>query len=576
MSIFRLFKLVFDLLENRKTIPFLIFLFLFNSIVEVAGISAIAWFLVLATEPVKSNSEVYQFFSNWLNVDETSIIMLTMATFLIVAIILKSSLSLFTNRFIYHYSFNQGALIRARLLSKYLDLPYEEWSSKSMSEYIQSVVNLPVQYSQNILLSVVRIFSEGIVFIAISIFIITVDSLAFFMFGLIIFILYWLFNFFFKKRSAFYGKKINDDSREMISIISESLTGFAEIRLKNTGDFFISRLLRFAKDFSSNAAKFEIINTIPRYLIEISILLFLILYLLSFSFYGFRPIDEALFTLGILGAASIRIAPSANLILSAVNQIRFGRDTLLILKDALLVPKGYESVAYSNIDIKSNIESLEIKSLTFAYAGDNTNLIFKNISLNFFSGTVIGIKGRTGSGKSTFLALILGLLKPSSGSVKFNYDSKSFLTSDCIVPASYIPQKPFIINDNVQNNIALGEIESVVNKDQIHEALKKAKLDSEISEDRTELLGDGGNTLSGGQRQRLSIARAFYENNKFIVLDEPTSALDEETRDYVVKQIHNLKEGRIIVMVSHDPDILFLCDEVYEVKSGKILKLNKK
>jgi len=576
MSIFKSFKLVFDLLENKKTIPFLIFLFLFNSIIEVAGISAIAWFLVLATDPVKSNSEVYQFVSTWLSIEDTSIIMLIIAVSLILAIILKSSLSLFTNRFIYQYSFNQGALIRTRLLGKYLDLSYEDWSSKSMSEYIQSVVTLPVQYSQNILLSVVRIFSEGIVFIAVSIFIVTIDSLAFIMFGLIIFILYWFFNFLFKKRSAFYGKKINDESREMISTITESLTGFAEIRLKNTGDFFLNRLLKSAKDFSTTAAKFEIINTIPRYLIEISILFFLILYLLSFSFYGVRPIEEALFTLGILGAASIRIAPSANLIMSAVNQIRFGRDTLLILKDALLVPRGYESVVYSDIDRKSNIESIDIQSLNFAYSGDNSNLIIKDVSLKFSSGSVTGIKGKTGSGKSTFLALILGLLKPSSGSIKFNYNSKSFLTNDAIMPASYIPQKPFIINDNVQNNIALGENESDISKERINEALKKAKLDSEISFERADRLGEGGNMLSGGQRQRLSIARAFYEDNKFIVLDEPTSALDSETRDYIVNQIHKLKKGRIIVLVSHDPQILLLCDEVYEVKFGKISKLNEK
>jgi ABC-type bacteriocin/lantibiotic exporter with double-glycine peptidase domain len=435
-------------------------------------------------------------------------------------------------------------------------------------------VNLPVQYSQNILLSVVRIFSEGIVFIAVSIFIVTIDSLAFVMFGSIIFILYWSFNLIFKKRSVFYGKKINDESRVMISTITESLTGFAEIRLKNTGNFFLDKLLRSAKIFSSTAAKFEIINTIPRYLIELSILLFLILYLLSFSFYGVRPIEEALFTLGILGAASIRIAPSANLIMSAVNQIRYGRDTLLILKDALLVHRGYESFAYANLDKKSNIESIDIKSLAFAYSGDNSNLIIEGVSLRMVSGSIIGIKGKTGSGKSTFLALILGLLNPSSGSIRFNYDSKSFLTSDFLMPASYIPQKAFIINDTVKNNIAIGESESAINKERIDDALKKARLDSQISYDRIEPLGDGGNTLSGGQRQRLSIARAFYEDNKFIVLDEPTSALDAVTRDDIISNIHHLKKGRIIVLVSHDPNILLLCDEVYEMKSGKITKLN--
>ena len=539
-------------------------------------VEKIAWFLVLATDPVKSNSEVFQFFSNLLSVEDTITTMLIIGALLIIIIILKSFLSIFTNRFIYKYSFNQGALIRTRLLGKYLDLSYQDWSSKSMSEYIQSVVTLPVQYSQNILLSVVRIFSEGVIFIAISIFIITVDSLAFFILGSIIAILYTIFNLIFKKRSAIYGKKTNDESRVMISTITESLTGFAEIRLKNIGGFFLNRLLKSAKNFSSSSAKFEVINTIPRYLIEISILFFLVLYLLSFSFYGVRPIEEALFTLGVLGAASIRLAPSTNLIMSAINQVRFGRDTLLILKDALLVTKSDSCPPYSPIDGKSKLDSIDIRSLAFAYSGDNSHLLIKDASLKMVAGNIIGIKGKTGSGKSTFLALILGLLKPSSGSIKFNYDSKSFVTSDFLQPASYIPQKPFIINDTVKNNIAIGENESVINEERIDDALKKAGLDSEISSSRQEPLGDGGSTLSGGQRQRLSIARAFYEDNKFIVLDEPTSAVDSETRDYIINQIKNLKKDRVIVIVSHDPNILLSCDEVYEIKSGMITKLNEK
>ena len=575
MSIFLSIKLVIELLESKKAIPFLIVLFLFNSIVEVFGISAIAWFLVIATDPVKTNSDIYVYLVNWLGIADSSVVMPILGGFLLCLIIVKSGLAIITNRFIYQYSFNQGALLRKRLLEKYLNLSYEDWVAKPMAEYIQSVLNLPVQYSQNILLSVVRIFSEGVVFVAISIFIISIDHIAYFMFASIMIILYWSYNVIFRKRSFVYGKKINDESRSMISTITESLTGFAEIRLKNIEFFFLNRLLKSAKKFSLTSAKFEIINTIPRYLIEVSILFFIVLYLVSFSFYAPKPIDSVLYTLGVLGAASIRIAPSANLILSAINQIRFGRDTLLILKNVLSASKNYSRIGLCDVDKDSKIESIDIQSLSFAYAGDELNPIIKDVSLTIKSGNIIGIKGKTGSGKSTFLALILGLLKPSSGTIKFNYNSKSFFTTECIQPSSYIPQKPFIINDSVVNNIAIGETESNIDKDRVFQALKMANLDSEISNERAKKLGDGGNSLSGGQRQRLIIARAFYEGSKFIILDEPTSALDSDTRDYIIKELHKLKKSAVIIIVSHDPSLLTTCDVIYEIIDGKLITKNE-
>jgi ATP-binding cassette, subfamily B, bacterial PglK len=574
MNIFSSFKLVFNLLENKKIIPFLIILFLFNSVIEVIGISAIAWFLVLATNPLKSNSEIYLFIVNWSGISDTTLVMPIIGLMLLCLIIMKSGISILTNRFIYQYSFNQGALLRKRLLERYLNLSYEDWVSRPMAEYIQSVLNLPVQYSQNILLSVVRIFSEGVVFIGISIFIILIDSFAFFMFALIMITLYWSYNLIFRKKSLIYGKKINDESREMISTITESLTGFAEIKLKNVEDFFLKRLMRSAKEFSLTSSKFEIINTIPRYLIEISILFFIVLYLISFSFYTQQPIESLLYTLGVLGAASIRIAPSANLILSAINQIRFGRDTLQILKDVLIMSDNSLNNGVCDVDQNSQIESIEIQSVSFAYAVDESKPVIRDISLKITPGKIIGIKGKTGSGKSTLLALILGLLKPSSGSIKYNYKAESFFSTDCIQPASYIPQKPFIINDSILKNVAIGEQVSNIDKDKVLKALRMAQLNKEISYDKPEKLGEAGNNLSGGQRQRLIIARAFYEENKIIILDEPTSALDSFTRDYIIQEIQLLKKRAIIIIVSHDKNLLDSCDEVYEINDGKLINNN--
>ncbi len=308
-------------------------------------------------------------------------------------------------------------------------------------------------------------------------------------------------------------------------------------------------------------------------MIEISILFFIVLFLVIFSFNGQQPLDNVLFTLGVLGAASIRIAPSTNLILSSINQVRFGRDTLSILQSALSKQANHSNIELCQIDEKNQLESIDIQSLSFAYSIDDSNIILDNVSLKIEAGNIIGIKGKTGSGKSTFLALILGLLSPTSGVINFNYNSKSFTSTECIHLTSYIPQDPFIINDSIEKNIAIGVEDSDISKDRIKVALEMASLDGEISKNRTGTLGDGGNTLSGGQKQRLIIARAFYDSNKLIILDEPTNALDSETSDYIINEINKLKEEAIVILVSHDANILSSCDVVYEINGAKINKV---
>ena len=130
MNIFLPFKNTLALIENKKTIPLLVALFLFNSIVEVFGISAIAWFLVLATSPVKNDSDIYVYIADWIGTSETELVMLLIGLALLGLILVKSILSILTNRFIYLYSFNEGALLRKRLLERYMNLSYEEWILK--------------------------------------------------------------------------------------------------------------------------------------------------------------------------------------------------------------------------------------------------------------------------------------------------------------------------------------------------------------------------------------------------------------------------------------------------------------
>ncbi len=571
MDIYTLSKRILSLLDNTKKIPYLIVVFLFNSIIEVIGVASIAWFLLFVTDPLIKKSEIFNFVSSILNTDNIEIVVPVIGTAILTFLLLKSILSVLTNRFIYTYSFHQGALLRERLLRKYLQLSYEEYLSKSMSEYVQSILNLPVQYSQNILLSVVRIMSEGIVFIAIFGFIFYYDTSAFLLISSIIFLVYYGYSKIYKKKGVLYGEKSNKESKNIISVITESIEGFVDIRLKKADKFFLKRLSNSAIEFSKASAKFEILNTIPRYLIEFSILTFVIVFLV-FNFITQGTSTSILGILGVLGAAAMRVAPSINLILSSINQIRYGQDTINVLSSALSDEKIGFSKKSCLVKSSDQLESLEIRNLDFAYSSDKSNKVVSDISLTVEFGKVVGIKGKSGSGKSTLLSLILGLLKPTSGQIIYHYHSVSYNSTECIPSVSYISQTPFLINDSIENNVALGVSRPDIDK--IKNALEMAKLDNHVLGGELKTVGNRGFLLSGGQRQRLTIARAFYDNKQLIVLDEPTSALDSKTRDYIISEINTLKDKAIIIIVSHDETVLSSCDVVYEISSGRINKID--
>jgi ATP-binding cassette, subfamily B, bacterial PglK len=572
MEFLKLSRQALLILDSRDKILFLIVLFLFISLFEVAGVASIAWFLVFVTDPLLHEYKVFNFAASLLNTNNIKVVVPTIGVTILMFLLLKSTLSILTNKFIYTYSFNQGALLRERLLKRYFELPYEEYLSKPMSDYVQSILNLPVQYSQNILLSIIRIMSEGVVCIAIFGFILYYDYFAFLLISSILFFVYYSYSKIYKKKSILYGEKSNIESKNIITIITESIAGFVDIKLKRVEDFFLKRLSNSAFKFSHAAAKFEIINTIPRYLIEFSILTFLIIYLVIILFI---QTDETniLGTLGVLGAAAMRVAPSVNLILSSVNQTRYGKDTINILSSILSNEEKH--VLYKHCLTKGDdrLKSIEISNLNFSYASDASKNIVSEASLVFKHGKISGIKGKSGSGKSTLLSLILGLLKPLSGQIIYHYQAISYDSSECIPSVSYISQTPFLINDSIDNNVALGINQSDISTDKIKAALKIAKLDNHVLNSGLKTIGDRGSVLSGGQRQRLIIARALYNSSQLIIFDEPTSALDSKTRDYIVSEINSLKKDAIIIVVSHDEAVLSLCDVIYEIDDGYINKI---
>jgi ABC-type transport system involved in cytochrome bd biosynthesis fused ATPase/permease subunit len=186
----------------------------------------------------------------------------------------------------------------------------------------------------------------------------------------------------------------------------------------------------------------------------------------------------------------------------------------------------------------------------------------------------VGIVGESGAGKTTLIDIILGFHRPSSGTIEVNQSEDLHLSKCWLNMVAYIPQTPFIVDDTIRRNIALGVDENLIDEVRMKFAIESTRLDPLVRRIDSEVgisIGDRGIRLSGGQRQRLAIARALYFDRQFLVFDEATSALDAETELEVLAAIQSIRSSRTIVFVTHRRSVLAACDMILEVRNGMVL-----
>ena len=219
-------------------------------------------------------------------------------------------------------------------------------------------------------------------------------------------------------------------------------------------------------------------------------------------------------------------------------------------------------------------KSLNVKNLSFFYS--NNKKIFSNLDFEIKKNETIGIIGKTGTGKSTFINILSGLIKTDKGRITIdNIDIKKVLSNYNPLFA-IIPQSIFLLDDSILSNVAFGVDKQKINKKIFFESVRLAQLDKFIKslplKENTNV-GERGIKLSGGQIQRIGIARALYFRPKILILDEATSSLDQKTESEFMKMLYFLKRKLTIIIVSHRMSTLTKCDKVFKIDNSKIKKV---
>ncbi len=577
-SAIRYIKEILHLLgDDRSKLPRLILLFISSSVLELVGIGLIVPYLTMLANPnlleTGTIGKIVDAFGMSGNANKFFIVF---GVILLLVFLLKSISAIFINKTILSFVENQQTKLRSFMMESFQRLPYTEYVSRNSSEYIQIIQNLVSTYSNSVLLSALRLLSEGIVIFVILFLLAWTNGLILGLFAILLAGMLYFYDFIFRLRIRTYGQKASEGARQMVQGIQEGIEGFKEIRILGAEGYFHNTMKQGATQLARFLLKSQIISSSPRYLMEFIIVLFIVLLVISSLLFG-GSIQALLPTLGLFGVASLRLMPSINVLSNGITQMRFGRHATSKVYTELEKLKGAIQGNEESVSRNSKFEPFEellLRNLSFHYPGSKHNAL-SQVSIKLKAGESIGLIGPSGSGKTTLVDVFLGLLQPQEGEILYNGHSLENKIRDWRSQIAYLPQNVFLIDNTLRRNVALGVQDEFINGEEVLAALQKAQLEDlvrQLPNGIDTVLGERGVRISGGQRQRIALARAFYHGRSVLVMDESTSALDNDTEKLIVEEIKRLKGEKTMIVIAHRLTTLQHCDRIYMLTGGGILK----
>jgi ABC-type multidrug transport system fused ATPase/permease subunit len=566
-------EVIFILGNDRKKLPSLFLFFVVLSIIDLVGLGIIGPYVSIIVDPNALEGGFGNFLKYLGLPTEKKQLLASLGFILLLVFILKTVFAIFVNRKIIKFGQDQQVRLRKLLMKSFQSLDYVEYLKKNSSEYIYSIQQLSQQYGLSVLLPILRIASDCIVGIVIISFLAWQSFSALALLISLLSILVFIYDRLFKKNIKKYGERANNASTAMLQGVQEGLEGFKEVRVLGKEDYFYNQVSTNAEQFAFFSVKSQILAITPRYLLELSLIIFIVILVSGTLILG-GDFDALVPTVAMFGVAALRLLPSANLISSGLVQLRFSRDAVSRLnKDVQSIGKIKTISKSSSKSAHADFKKLSLRSVSFSYPNSSKNVI-ENISLDIKAGESIGFIGSSGSGKTTLIDIILGLLIPQKGTIHFNNEIIESSLNDWSYQLAYLPQQVFLLDDTLSQNIALGVDSNEIDDTRLFDAINKARLSNlvkELNDGVDTMIGERGMRLSGGQRQRIALARAFYHERNVLVMDESTSALDTDTEKEIVEEIKRLKGQKTLLVIAHRLTTLKHCDKIIEIENGKII-----
>jgi ATP-binding cassette, subfamily B, bacterial PglK len=561
--------------EDKKKLPWLLLLFFSVSLLDVAGLGLIGPYVSVIIEPGLAIGMIEKY-ASWVEISsDANVILMTMSLLLLLIFFLKTISGIWINYIILKFSLDQRLRLIILLMDNYQNMPYILYLKRNSSEYVHTTLNLVNDYTIGLIQAGMKMISDGIVALVILVVLALTDLRAFFLlFGMLMIFLV-VYDMLFRNKIKVFGKKSNTSNIKMIKGIREGLEGLKEVRVLGNEEYFLNQVREGAIKNNKYGIYHTVISSVPRYLIEFILVLFIVL-LVMLTLASGASLQQLFPTLAVFGLAAVRLLPTATIISKGVATFRFKRDAVSRLFNDVVSINHNEITTNNRHKEVRKIEPfkmLQLKNVSFRYPSAKYNAL-NNINLEIKSGDSIGIVGESGSGKTTLVDTMLGLLEVENGEIFFNDKIVKDDLNSWHKNIAYLPQQVFLIDDKLKMNVALGVNEEDIDEELLYESLKKASLVSvveELPDGIDTFLGERGVRLSGGQRQRIALARALYHKRDILIMDESTSALDNETEKEIIKEIKALKGSITMIVIAHRTSTIEHCDVIYKLNKGSII-----
>ena len=559
--------------QERRRFILLMGAIMIMALFDTVGVASIMPFMSVLANPklVESNSFLNTAYSSFDFADPMMFLFaLGLAAFvlLIMSLAFKAFGAYLQTRFALMCEYG----ISRRLVEGYLYQPYSWFLNRHSADLGKTILSEVSAVINSGMMPLLTLIAQGITTIALIALLMIVDPLLAFSVCLALAFSYGAIYALTRSWLKDLGGVRISANQERYTAISEAFGASKEIKVGRLENIYIQRFATPAESYAKSQSTVQLIAQLPRYVLEAIAfggLLIVMLYLMAQrgSFTNAFPI-VALYAL-----VGYRLMPSLQQIYGAVTYLRFAGPAINILHADVMSLNAIDSHEENIQPIILN-QAITLTNIIYSYP-NTSQPVLKGIDLSIPVHSTIAFVGSTGSGKTTSVDIILGLLEPQEGSLKIdglpitNANRRQWQSA-----IGYVPQHIYLSDDTVVANIAFGVSVKDVDFKAVERAAKVANLHDFVADSLPQgyntKVGERGVRLSGGQRQRIGIARALYHNPQVLILDEATSALDGLTEQAVMEAVNNLGHEMTIILIAHRLSTVRQCDRIFVLKSGKV------
>ena len=574
MQIFK--KILYLLnLRERRIAGVLLVLIIIMALLEMIGVASIMPFMAVLTNPslVETNFALNKMFqaSTMFGVEDNQQFLFAMGVLVFILLVVSVTFKAVTIyaqiRFVQMLQHN----ISKRLMERYLSQSYSWFLSRNSADFSKTILSETGIVIGNGVSALINLVAKGMVAIALLALLILANPKIALIVGASLSISYLLIY----KFTSNYIKRIGEErfKKELLLFksISEAFGAVKEIKMGGLEQIYIKRFSDPARTIAKNLASSSVVQQLPRFILEV-VAFGGIMLLILFQMKQTGSFNNALPIISLYAFAGYRLMPALQEIYGVFSKFNF------IIPSVNKIHNDFESLKTLNLNYEQEIISINkkinLKNIYYRYPNASREAL-KNISLSIPVNTTVGLIGATGSGKTTTVDIILGLLEPEKGTLEIDEKIITKQNSrDWQRSIGYVPQYIYLSDDTLSANIAFGVEPKDINQEAVEKASKIANLHEfiidELPKQYQTTIGERGVRLSGGQRQRIGIARALYHDPQVLILDEATNALDNITEKAVMEAVNNLSKRITIILIAHRLNTVKKCDKIYLLDKGKI------